>query len=339
MTGSAQELKELVSRFEGTPVTVVGDVFLDHYVWGKVSRISPEAPVVVVNVTSEDRRLGGAGNVARNLASLGAKVYVCGVVGDDDAGRQLIGLVEKMGANTDGMIIDRTRSTIVKSRVIAHSQQVVRIDHEVLKPLASTYAQSIATALRSSIEQTKGVVVSDYGKSTICEEVYKPIQEGFSKGRLGLNKLPVLIDPKSPNFPLYTHATVIKPNRAEAAEASGVAINDRASAAHAARVLLDRWKCELVLVTLGEQGMVLVSSKDEKVPAVEVDTDAQEVFDVSGAGDTVSAVFLLALSVGADPKQAAVLANLAAGVVVAEVGTVAIRPEELLARIESGASR
>lgn len=339
MTVSEEGLRSVVGRFKETPVTVVGDVFVDHYIWGKVSRISPEAPVVVVNVTSEDRRLGGAGNVARNLISLGAKVSMCGVVGDDDAGRQLITLIQEIGANNEGMIIDRSRSTIVKTRVIAHSQQVVRIDHEVVKPLQSTYAHGMATALRTALQHSKGLIVSDYGKGTICPEVYQPIREGFDKGTLGLKTIPVLIDPKSPNFPLYTRASVIKPNRSEAAEASGVNINDRLSAAHAARVLLDRWQCEMVLVTLGEQGMVLVSSKDETEPAIEVDTVAQEVFDVSGAGDTVSAVFLLALSVNASAAEAAVLANLAAGVVVAEVGTVAVTPEQLLTKIAEGGFR
>src|SRR5262249_31935579 len=161
----------------------------------------------------------------------------------------------------------------------------------------------------------------------------EPIQEGLKKGVLGGGKVPVLIDPKSPNFPLYTGATVIKPNRSEASEASGVQINDRATAAEAGRPLLSPWGSATAPTPLGEQGMVLVSSSDTKVPVIEVDTEAQEVFDVSGAGDTVSAVFLLALAVGASAHQAALLANYAAGIVVAEVGTVSVRKEELLERI------
>jgi len=315
---------------------VVGDLFLDHYIWGKVSRISPEAPVVVVNVTSEDRRLGGAGNVAHNLSTLGAKVSMCGVVGDDEHGRLLITLLEKLNANTDGVMLDRTRSTIVKSRVIAHHQQVVRIDHEVLRPLSGTYAQGICSAMRSAFAVAKGVIVSDYGKGTICKEVYEPIQEVSVKGADGRSRLPVLVDPKSPNFPLYSHASVIKPNRSEASEASGVNITDRATAAQAGRVLLERWGSEMVLITLGEQGMVLVSSYDVHAPVIEVDTTAQDVYDVSGAGDTVSAVFLLSLAVGATPQQAAVLANCAAGIVVAEVGTVSVKRDDLLKRLSQG---
>lgn len=328
-------LRGIVERFTDTPVVVVGDLFLDHYIWGKVNRISPEAPVVVVNVTSEDRRLGGAGNVAHNLNTLGAKVSMCGVVGDDEEGRLLISLLEKQNANTDGVMLDRTRGTIVKSRVIAHSQQVVRIDHEVIKPLTGTYAQGICSAMRTAFGSAKGIVVSDYGKGTICKEVYEPIREAAAKAQGGKGKMPILVDPKSPNFPLYNNASVIKPNRSEASEASGIQIRDRATAAEAGRVLVERWGSEMVLITLGEQGMVLVSSAD--TPVVEVDTTAQEVFDVSGAGDTVSAVFLLSLAVGATPHQAAVLANCAAGIVVAEVGTVSVKKEELLLRLSKGA--
>ena len=208
-----------------------------------------------------------------------------------------------------------------------------------MKTLDSTYGQSIATALRGALAEAKGLVVSDYGKGTICDAVYQPLREGFEQGRLGLNKLPVLVDPKSPNFPLYAGATVIKPNRSEASEASGITIHDRDTAAKAARLLLDKWRSDMVLVTLGEQGMVLVESADEKKKAIEVDTVAQDVYDVSGAGDTVSAVFLLSLAVGASAEQAAVLANLAAGVVVAEVGTVAVQTDALLKKIAQGEFR
>jgi D-beta-D-heptose 7-phosphate kinase/D-beta-D-heptose 1-phosphate adenosyltransferase len=328
-------LRRVVEKFQGTRIAVVGDLFLDHYIWGRVDRISPEAPVVVVNVTSEDRRLGGAGNVARNLIRLGAQVSMCGVVGDDEPGRLLIGMLEELGADTDAVMVDRTRSSIVKTRVIAHSQQVVRIDHEILKPLNLSYAQGIATALESKFSKIKGIVVSDYGKRTICAEVFEPIQRGLKEGLLGAGKVPVLIDPKSPNFALYSGATIIKPNRSEASEASGISIVDRATAAEAGRLLKDRWNSDMVLITLGEQGMVLVDESSTEAPTIEVDTVAQDVFDVSGAGDTVSAVFLLALASGADARQAAILSNCAAGIVVAEVGTVAVTREELLARLET----
>ena len=319
------ELREVIKRFDGTSVAVIGDLFIDHYVWGKVNRISPEAPVVVVNVTSEDKRLGGAGNVARNLASLGAKVSMCGIIGDDETGKTLINLLEEIGADAEGVMVDRNRSSIIKSRVIAHSQQVVRIDHETLKPLSDVFAQGLSSAFKSKCAAAKGVVVSDYGKGTIGANILNEI--------LAQKSIPVLIDPKSPNFLLYKGATVIKPNRAEAQEASGVIVNDRASAIRAGQVLLERWATEMVLITLGEQGMVLVSASDGGKNPIEIDTEAQDVFDVSGAGDIVSAVFLLSLAVGANAREAALLANFAAGIVVAEVGTVAITQKQLLDRL------
>ncbi len=336
-TVSEKELRPIVERFVGAPVLVVGDVFLDHYIWGKVSRVSPEAPVVIVNVTSEDRRLGGAGNVARNLSQLGAKVVMCGRVGDDDNGKNVLQLLRDIGAETEGVVRDRTQGTILKTRVIAHQQQVVRIDHETLKPLQGESAQELSGAMAARFAAVKGVIVSDYGKGTICEEVYRPIREGAQQGVLGFGRAPVLVDPKSPNFSLYSHASIIKPNRSEAAEASGMAIPDRDAAVIAGRRLVERWGSNMVLITLGEQGMVMVSADPNEAP-IAVDTVAQDVYDVSGAGDTVSAVFLLALAVGATPYQAAVLSNIAAGVVVAEVGTVAIRREQLLERISGDRS-
>lgn len=321
-------LTSIIDRFVGTPVVVVGDLIVDHYIWGKVNRISPEAPVVVVHVTREDRRLGGAGNVARNLAALGANVSVCGVVGDDDQGRSLLGMLDEIGADSSGVLVDRSRPTTVKTRVLAHSQQVVRVDREVTNPLHESYAEGVAAALQSKLSTAKGVVISDYAKGTVCSQLFDRVEQGYERGVLGSGKIPVLVDPKAPNFSRYRRATIIKPNRREAEEASGVAISDRAAAVLAGKVLLDRWSCEMVLITLGEMGMVLVG-RDDREPAIEVDTVARHVFDVSGAGDTVSAVFVLALAVGASPREAAILANGAAGIVVGEVGTVAVTADQL----------
>lgn len=326
-------LINLIDRFAGTPLVVVGDLIVDHYVWGKVDRISPEAPVVVVNVTEENRRLGGAGNVARNLVTLGAAVTVCGVVGDDDAGRALISMIDELGANSSSVLVDRSRTTTVKTRVIAHSQQVVRVDREVISPLAETYGHALAAAVQSTFESTKGIIVSDYAKGTIGPQLFDRFGEGVQKGLLGLGKVPVLVDPKAPHFELYRNASIIKPNRREAEQAAGTSIRDRASGVRAAQSLLNRWQCEMVLVTLGEHGMVLVG-RDETEPPVEVETEAREVFDVSGAGDTVSAVFTLALAAGGTPAEAAYLSNVAAGIVVGEIGTVAVEAEELRAALK-----
>lgn len=325
-------LLNIVNKFEGTPITVIGDIMLDHYIWGKVGRISPEAPVVVVNVTKEDWRLGGAGNVAKNLLGLGAKVFISGTLGNDDAGKRILGLFASENASTKGIYISESRQSIIKSRVIAHSQQVVRIDREEIKFISKNEVANVAKTAKEFLANTKGAIISDYGKGTICSELLDSLADSFSA--MVNNNIPVVVDPKSPNYALYKNITAIKPNRSEASEASGIQIKDRETAAQAARILLDKWKCKMVLITLGEMGMVIVNSLDPSLPFIEVDTAAKNVYDVSGAGDTVSAVFTLALAVGASAEEAAQVANLAAGVVVSEVGTVAIEKVKLINSIE-----
>jgi len=320
---------EILEGFSGVPILVVGDLILDHYIWGKVSRISPEAPVVVVNVTTESRRPGGAGNVANNLLALGAKVGICGLVGDDSDGKELVKQLESQGADGSGVIVDRTRRTSVKTRVIAQAQQVVRVDREDIHPLEQAACDSLCKTFRAHLAGTKGVIISDYAKGAISPALFQIIQQETSKGQLGYRKIPVLVDPKGPNFSLYSQATIVKPNRSEATLASGIEITDRATAIQAATALLEKWKCEIILITLGELGMVLVSKVDGALQTAEIDTVARDVYDVSGAGDTVSAVFSLALSAGATPVEAAELANIAAGIVVAEVGTVAVTAADL----------
>ena len=349
----ARRLIQCLDKFGNVPIVVVGDLILDHYIWGRVDRISPEAPVVVVNMVEENKRLGGAGNVAHNLVSLGAKVTLCGVVGDDQNGRDFIGMMEAVGIDTSGVMVDRTRPTTVKTRVIAHGQQVVRVDREDASALSPVYHEALAAAVESQIPRSCGVLLSDYGKGTISEPLVKRIsacakdqgsglqeegQDGSrSAGRGCASRVsyPFLVDPKAPNFLTYKGATIIKPNRKEAQEASGLLIKDRQSAIIAGRSLLDIWDCDMVLITLGELGMVLVERGRVDNSAIEIETDALEVFDVSGAGDTVSATFGLALASGASPEDAAYLANYAAGIVVREVGTVAVRREQLLDRLRA----
>ncbi len=329
MKKNEERLLSLINSFQDTPILVVGDLILDHYIWGKVNRISPEAPVVVVQVSEEDKRPGGAGNVAQNLISLGAQVSLCGVVGDDKEGRELLALLDASGMKTDGVLVDRQRPTTVKTRVIAHGQQVVRVDREEVKPLAEAYAQGLCGAMQAKLLVSKGVIISDYAKGAIVPAVFDKIRQGVKDGVIGRAKVPVLVDPKAPHFSMYGGATIMKPNRIEAQEASGVVIGDRASAKEAGKVLLARWSAEMVLITLGEEGMVLVSREEGPNNAVEIETRSREVYDVSGAGDTVSAVFMLALTAGATPAEAAELANRAAGIVIGEVGTVAVTAAQL----------
>lgn len=333
MVTSAQ-LLSVINRFAETPILVVGDLIVDHYIWGSVSRISPEAPVVVVEVTQENFRPGGAGNVVSNLSALGAIPSVFGVVGDDEQGRSLLKTISDRGACTKGIVVDASRPTTVKTRVIAHAQQVVRVDRESQAVLDDKLMKMLCEAFASRLPNTKGVLISDYGKGVIGKPVFEIIKSQFDSGILGYQKIPVVVDPKSPNYPIYSAATVIKPNRVEAEEASGMKISNRDDAVKAGEMLLKRWGCEMVLITLGHHGMVLVSRVTPNTPSVLINTVAREVYDVSGAGDTVSAVLGLALAVNATPEEAAVLSNIAAGIVVGEIGTVAVTKQQLQAAVK-----
>lgn len=332
MSYKEAELYSLIDRLPGKEILVVGDLILDHYIWGKVARISPEAPVVVVQVSEENKRPGGAGNVVNNLAALGVKVRLCGIVGDDENGRDLTRMLKDSGVDVSGVLVDKSRPTTVKTRVIAHAQQVVRVDREDDSPLDAALGDKLAGIVEKTLASVGGAIVSDYGKGAICASLLERLGELGARGVTGL-KRPLLVDPKAPNYGLYRGATVIKPNRKEAEEACGILIRSRADAVRAGTMLLDKWGCEMVLITLGEDGMVLVSHGDKAAQSFEIDTVAQEVYDVSGAGDTVSAVFTAALAAQASPEQAAELANFGAGIAVAEVGTVAVTREDLRAAV------
>jgi len=331
LSAKTQVLLSLIDKFQDTPILLIGDLMLDHYVWGKVDRISPEAPVVVVQVTEESERPGGAALVAHNLVQLGAKVYLGGFIGPDPAGQALKAILDDLGVNTEALITDSNRPTTVKTRVIAHSQQVVRVDREQTGPASPELAVELAKKVSELMTKTKALIISDYAKGAITEPLFDLLDQ--KKEEIGFGRYPVVIDPKAPNFSLYRNATVVKPNRSEAARAANMEIPTRAHAISAGEILLQRWGCEIVLITLGEEGMALISNSDKLPPSVEIDTTAREVFDVSGAGDTVNAVFTLGLAVGASPADAARLANYAAGLVVAEVGTVAVTAQDLRAAV------
>lgn len=336
-----EELLSVIDKFSGVPMLVVGDLILDRYIWGRVSRVSQEAPVVIVDVTEEGRRPGGAGNVARNLASLGAKVSVSGVIGDDGSGKDLLQALEEIGAETAGVFVDSSRPTTVKTRVIAHAQQVVRVDREQAQAIPSALSEGLTSYTERVLDKVSGVVVSDYAKGVVTRRLFEMFDQEKARGLTGLGKIPVVVDPKPPNNTIYSGATVMKPNRREAESASGRSIKSRGDAIAASDVLLERWNPELLLITVGSNGMVLVSNTADnrgglEKSVVEIPTMAQEVFDVSGAGDTVNAVLSLSLSVGARPEAAARLANYAAGIAVAEVGVVSVSADELRAAIEIG---
>ena len=330
MKTSREVLEQLVAKYSGINITVVGDLILDHYIWGGVERISPEAPVVVVNQKEENYRLGGAGNVARNLTSLGAKVSIAGVVGDDLYGQKFIEMLERDGINVNGVIVDRTRPTTVKTRVIANSQQVVRVDRESSEVVSECFQNNLSDWLKVELKQSSGLIVSDYAKGAIFPSLFQCLRRISGGANEGKACFPVLIDPKSPNFSFYSSATVIKPNRKEAEESSHMFIRSRKDAIEAGRKLAELWNSEMIMITLGEMGIVVVPKDYPLSDAIEVDTIKREVFDVSGAGDTVSAVFLLSLAVGAGAYEAAILSNCAAGIVVGEVGTATVCLNELM---------
>lgn len=311
---------------------VIGDLMLDRYIWGSVERISSEAPVPIVNVLKNEDRLGGAANAARNLANLGAQVSLFGFVGGDKEGEILKQLLRKHSIHIDGVLEDRSRPTSLKTRVIAHAQQVVRIDREQISYPKIALQQRMAALITSNLKKFKAVLISDYGKGSISEVIMAPLSKAVRKGELSLRKRPLVVDPNPSSYHFYSGMSVAKPNRREAEEASGVKIRDKDSALKAGRLLLRKWNAEMMLISLGEDGLLIVPSQGKK--GVLLETLAQEVHDVSGAGDTVTALFAAALGAGAQPVLAGQLANIGAGVVVSEVGTVAVEASKLKREIE-----
>lgn len=320
--GNKEELLTILDKVASTPILVVGDMILDRYIWGKVDRISPEAPVPVVEVVRMEDRLGGAGNVVRNLATIGAKPMVSGIVGDDEDGKVMIRLFDEIGADHSGVVIDNARPTVLKSRVIAHTQQIVRIDREKREFASNELNRKLSQSIDRSIDGSQAVILSDYGKGTVCDEVLSVLHSAHASGRLSLKERPLFVDPHPRNYERYRAMSVAKPNRKEAEMASGRKIESLEDAFRAAEFLLEKWNSEIMVITLGEDGMIV--RQVGKAEGLHLETTAREVFDVSGAGDTVTAVYTSALAVGASPIMAGVLANIAAGIVVSEVGTAAI---------------
>lgn len=317
----------IIKRFKKARLLVIGDLIMDHFIWGKVRRISPEAPVPVVEVTSESLMLGGSANVVNNIFSLGGHALVTGVAGRDDDGRKLLKMLEDRKIPSEGVIIDRTRPTTVKTRVIAHSQQVVRFDREKKDRVGLATAGKVMDYIRKSAKGVDVIVISDYAKGLITETL---VEETAGICRR-LDK-PVAVDPKVEHFDYYKGVTIVTPNNQEASLASGVEITDDASLHRAGEILLNRLECAALLITRGENGMSLFEDNaDTHIPTV-----AREVFDVSGAGDTVIATLSLALAAGASFKEAAVLANFAAGIVVGKIGTATLTTAELSEAVARG---
>jgi D-glycero-beta-D-manno-heptose-7-phosphate kinase len=323
-----RHLVEAIQRFPNYRVLVVGDLILDVFIWGKVQRISPEAPVPVVEVAEETRLLGGAANVVSNLAALGSQACVTGIIGEDVPGSDLAWLLRQLSIPTDGLFADAGRPTTIKTRIIAHHQQVVRFDREWRKAPGSEATTAILTYVQDSLESIDGVIVSDYGKGIITLE----LMEGI-RALLGRRPIPLMVDPKIQNMDLYREVTMITPNNQEASMMSGIPIEDESSLLAAGQRLLELCRCQMGLVTRGEAGMTLFQ---QNAPALHIPTVARRVFDVTGAGDTVISTITVAMLAGLSPADAAVLANIAAGIVVGEIGIATVSATRLKEAVRHG---
>ena len=323
-------LEQILHRAPSMRIVVIGDLMLDEFVWGKVGRISPEAPVPVVEVTGESFYPGGAANVARNLREFVKDVAVIGMLGKDRSGQQLRELLTAQGIDTSHAIEDESFRTILKTRIIALHQQVVRVDREKIVSPSSEQIAKLISAIRSTIHETDAIIFEDYGKGFLTNDLVSQITaEARAAGKI------VAADPNPGHSIDWRGVTVVKPNRAEAFLASGVPWREAdetpaedADLRHAGEVLLKKWKTKYVLVTLGEHGMMLF--QETETPHY-IRTKARQVFDVSGAGDTAIALFTLGLACGATPIEAAEIANHGSAVVVSKLGTATVTRDELVA--------
>jgi D-beta-D-heptose 7-phosphate kinase/D-beta-D-heptose 1-phosphate adenosyltransferase len=324
-----QRAREIARRMSSRTVVVYGDVMLDEFVWGDVTRISPEAPVPVVDIRRESVHLGGAANVLANLLALGARARVVGVIGLDQAGERLrVELRRASGAERadESLIVDESRPSTIKTRIIAHSQLVVRADRERRTPVEGIVEERLINVLSETLKTADAFVVSDYDKGAVTPRVLAEILPlAYERG------IPVLIDPKIRNFPFYRPATLITPNHHEALRLTNTEDHTDEGLKAAAHLIRERLDCESVLVTRGERGMMLLEKEHEPIY---VETAAREVYDVTGAGDTVIATLSGALAAGTSMLEAAILANHAAGIVVGKVGTATAAADEIINSVQ-----
>jgi D-beta-D-heptose 7-phosphate kinase/D-beta-D-heptose 1-phosphate adenosyltransferase len=310
-----------IERFPQCRILVVGDVIVDEFVWGRVERISPEAPVPVVEVDRESLMLGGAGNVINNIVSMGGQAILCGVIGNDAMGREVVRMLHEIDSPIHGLVVEEGRPTTIKTRVVAHSQQVVRVDREERSPVGRSSVGQILGTIRKELDSIQAILVADYGKGVVSEELMDGIRSLASESQVMVG-----VDPNVRNLELYRDVMIVTPNNTEAQVMSGVTIDDAASLERAGDRLLRKIGCQMVLITRGEEGMTLFESSGRMT---QIPTVARKVFDVSGAGDTVISTLILALTAGLNPREAATLANIAAGIVVAEVGTATVSASQL----------
>jgi rfaE bifunctional protein kinase chain/domain len=314
-----QRAQEILKAIASRNVVVLGDVMLDEFVWGDVTRISPEAPIPVVDVQRESVHLGGAANVLANLISLGSRASVTGVVGNDRAGEQLLSTLSQIASQNGNLVSDESRPTTLKTRIIAHSQPVVRTDRESRAPVDAHIEDLVIERLKAELMR------ADYDKGAVTPRILETLLP------IAYERIPVLIDPKLRNFRAYRPATLITPNHFEALRMSNSEEDSDDGLYLAAQRIRADLNCDAVLITRGARGMMLLETDNDPVY---VKTAAREVYDVTGAGDTVIAALAAALAAGASMLEAATFANQAAGIVVGKVGTATVGPDELLATFE-----
>ncbi len=312
--------REILNKFPNTKILVIGDVMVDHFIYGTVTRISPEAPVPVVSVTNERYHLGGSANVLNNIHSIGGKPLIATVIGNDEPGSWLINQIKGISVDSKGILID-SRPTTLKTRVMAHSQQIVRFDRESKDDISEEIEDRIVSYVESHINNIKAIIISDYNKGVITKSLMHKIK------RAAYNNVPICVDPKKQDFDFYRNVDVVTPNTTEAERVVGFEIKNGDDAVRAANLIMNRYNISSVLLTRGEHGMLLV--QQGRMP-VHIPASAREVYDVTGAGDTAIAIFTLCVASGATYPEAAFLANRASGVVVGKIGTSTVTKEELL---------
>ena len=319
---SRERAQKVISGFQGKAILVIGDIMIDRYIWGSVNRISPEAPVPVVKFSKETAHLGGAGNVASNIVTLGGKANCFSIIGDDLMGQEIKKKLKEIGADPEGLIEDKSRTTTVKTRIIAHSQQVVRIDREIDAPIPKKIEKIMIEMVNAKLGRSSCLIISDYDKGVITRRLLKVILASAQK-----RKVPIAIDPKLNHFPHYKPATIITPNLMEASRATAIEFKNDSNILRAGKKILSQNRCQGVLLTMGERGMLLCERGQKPL---HIKTVAKEVYDVTGAGDTVISTIALSLASGASLKEASIIANHAAGIVVGKIGTATVSSEELL---------
>ncbi len=316
-----QRLDEIYERFNNKRIFVIGDLMLDVYIWGKVGRISPEAPVPIVEVEEESYRFGGAANVGMNIKSLGGIPILVGVIGYDREGTVIDALIKENNIERDGVFYDEYRPTTVKTRIIAHNQHVVRIDKEDRSEISSDLENKILQFIQQRKNEIDGIILQDYNKGVLTKSLIKQVIDFASQ-----NNILITVDPKFDNFFEYRNVTVFKPNRKETEDALGFKLDSEERVLEAGQQLKEKLNPEYLLLTRGEKGMTLFSKNGD---VHTIPTRARKVADVSGAGDTVIATITMALAAGAEIEEASTIANLAAGLVCEEVGVVPINRELL----------